>query len=82
MENEKLILWEPIKNNPFERFYNVMDLRTLQWNGNFELSFLDHQNNRMYHFTYKQDEANFYAIRHFRMLEEFCWTNYETLIDL
>jgi len=81
LESEKLILWEPIENNPFERFYNGMDLRTLQWDGDFILSFLDHQNNKIYHFTYKQDEANFYAIRHFRMLEEFCNTNIEMLID-
>jgi len=81
VETEKLIRWEPLESNPFERFYNVMDLRKLQWNGNFELSFLDHQKNKIYHFTYKQDEANFYAIRHFRMLEEFCNTNIEMLID-
>ena len=84
MEYGKLILWEPLKENPFDRFYHPMSLERFRWdNGDFVLTFLsnsDSKEAKLYDFTYIKNEKHFYAIRTFRFLEEFTRGDIEVLI--
>ncbi|WP_342567513.1 hypothetical protein MKY09_02655 [Psychrobacillus sp. FSL K6-4046] len=83
MENGKLITWEPIQNNPFDRFKEPMDLVSMHYDfEKFELTFATCTLNnpvQEFKFTYKQDENYFYPVRHFRILEEHIRSDLENL---
>lgn len=81
MENGKLIIWEPLKNNPFDRFIEPMSLVSMHYDGEeLEITFSAFNSGQQFKFTYKQDETNFYAIRHFRILKELTRGDIEILI--
>ena len=83
MENGNLIIWEPIQNNPFDRYKEPMDLVSMHYN--FEkLEFIfatctPMNSIQKFKFTYMQDENHFYPVRHFRVLEEHTRTDLEYL---
>ena len=82
MENGKLIIWEPLENNPFDRFKEPMNLISMHYDGvDLELTFSTFNSGQEFKFTYKSDETNFYAIRHFRILKELTRDDIEILID-
>ena len=80
LENGRLVIWEPLEDKPFDRFHKPMGLVNLQYDGDFILTFTSFEGVKEYTFTYKRDESHFYAIRTFRILEEFTRGDIEELI--
>ena len=81
LENGDLLIWEPLQVNPFDRFHAPMNLVSMHFEGDFVLKFNTFNSSMEYVFTYKQSQSNYYAIRHFRILEEFIRHDVEILID-
>lgn len=81
LETGKLIIWEPLKENPFDRFKVQMNLVSLQYDGeDFVLIFTAFNSEEKFKFIYKQNDFSFYAIRHFRILKEWTRGDIEFLI--
>ena len=81
MEYGQLVIWEPLKDNPFDRFKEPMNLVSIHYDGeDLELTFSAFNSGQKFKFTYNQDETNFYAIRHFRILKELTRDDIEILI--
>ncbi|PKR84621.1 hypothetical protein [Heyndrickxia camelliae] len=70
MTTEKLIIWEPLEDNPFCRYDNEMYFVDVHYQKDFVLIFEDIKNFKEYRFTYKQDKAQTYAIISFRIFDE------------
>lgn len=71
MEYGKLVIREPLKDNPFDRFKDPTNLVSIHYDGDdLELTFSAFNSGQEFKFTYNQDGTNFYAIPHFRILKE------------
>jgi len=82
LETGKLIIWEPLENNPFDRFRVQMNLISLHYDGeDFVLIFTAFNSEEKFKFTYKQRDPSFFAIRHFRILKEWTRDDIEILIS-
>lgn len=81
LEHGNLVIWEPLQVNPFDRFHAPINLVSMHFEGDFVLKFNTFNSSKEYIFTYKQNQSNYYAIRHFRILEEFIRHDIEILID-
>lgn len=82
LESGDFIIWEPLKNNPFDRFHEPMNLVSLNYDGeDFVLTFSAFNSEEEFKFTYRQNDPSFYAIRHFRILKEWTRGDIEILIS-
>lgn len=81
MTKEKLIIWEPLEDNPFCRFDNEMHFVEMHYQKDFVLVFEDAKNLKKYRFTYKQDKAQTYAIISFRFFDELTRPDIDNLLE-
>lgn len=81
MVNEELIVWNPLKQNPFSRFDNELHFVEMHYQKDFVLVFEDIKFSKKYKFTYKQDEHVNYPIITFRFFDEMTRPDIEELIS-
>lgn len=80
MKNERLVIWNPLVNNPFSRFDNEMIFVKMVYETNFVLIFKDYRSANEYRFTYEKKEKP-YPIITFRIFEEMARPDIEDLIS-
>ncbi|MEW4286196.1 hypothetical protein [Priestia koreensis] len=81
MDNERLVIWEPLEENPFCRYTNEMQFVEMHYQKDFVLVFEDFKTQKIYRFTYEQSKAQTYAIVSYRFFDELTRPDIDTLID-
>lgn len=79
MGNEKLIVWEPLKPNKFDRFTNEMDFFKMSYEEDFILIFQNYKTNEEFTFTYKSPSFG-HPVLTFRFTDEMARSDIESLI--
>lgn len=82
VKKEKLLLWEPLTENPFSRLEREMLFVKMVYEVDFILVFKDYETSFEYTFTYKKPEERPYPILTFRSCEEMARPDIESLIGL